>query len=128
MAEAKVLTYLSYLLFTALGNLESNQINRAIPALENLMKMEGALGIITILALPSLVGLLLLALGLMLSKIISKWEGLSIIIGCILFVLFIDLDNWMFIAASLMLIGLLPTNNKLLKSTHPTMQRHTNRR
>lgn len=106
----------TWLSFGAIGNVPVNQIGGATYALEALTEMQGIMMLTTLLASLVLIGLIILAIGLILSYNIPKWSGILLLIGNILILIFMDLDNWMFIGASLILIGLIPISKKLIKN------------
>jgi len=56
-----------------------------------------------------------LAVCLFLSRVVRKWSAVMIFIGNLMIIVFMDLDNWMFIGASIMLIGMVPIGWKLFK-------------
>lgn len=115
--------FASWLSFAAVGNLAPDQIAGAIPALEALTEMQGPLAFMTYMSALSLVGLIVLAAGLYASQIVPKWSASLIFIGNLLILVFMDLDNWMFIGALLILIGSLPLSLPLLsKKESPASQ------
>lgn len=111
--------FASWLSFAAVGNVAPHQIAGAIPALETLTEMQGPLALTTYMSALSLVGLMVLAAGLFASQIVPKWAASLIFIGNLLIMVFMDLDNWMFIGALLILIGTLPLSLPLLSKHEP---------
>lgn len=105
----------SWLSFAAIGNVTTDQVQGAIPALEALTTMQGALLFTSILSALSLLGIMVLAVGLFFSRIVPKWSAILIFIGNLTILVFMDLDNLMLIGAFVMLLGMLPTSLKLLK-------------
>lgn len=53
-------------------------------------------------------GLAVQSLALFGTRLVPRWSPMLVTGGCMLFLLFWDLDNWMLIGAVLMLVGLLP--------------------
>lgn len=94
--------------FAAIGNFPANQFDSAVMAFSELTTMQGPLAIFSSLSALSLIGFLILAIGLFQSRIISRWRSSSIFLGNLLIIVFMDLDNWMFIGAILILIGIFP--------------------
>lgn len=105
----------TWLSFAAIGNVTPNQIQGAIPVLASLTEMQGPLMLTTILSALSLVGMLVLAVGLFLGRVVPRWSAAMIFIGNLMILVFTDLDNWMFIGALVMLIGMAPISWMLLK-------------
>lgn len=105
--------------FAAVGNVESDQIQQSIPALQALITREGPLLLTTILSAFSMVGMFILGVGLYLSTYVKKWSGVLFFIGNVLILIFMDLDNWMFLGALLMLIAIIPISMKLLRDGFP---------
>jgi hypothetical protein len=106
--------FAAWLSFAAVGNVSSGQVEGAIPALEALTEMQGPLMYITSFSALSLVGLMVLAVGLFSSQIMPRWSASLLFIGNLLILVFMDLDNWMFIGALLILLALTPLSLKLL--------------
>ncbi len=105
----------AWLSFAAVGNVTVDQVEGAIPVLEALMEMQGPLLLTSILSALSLLGLMVIATGLFLSRIVPGWSAVMIFIGNLLILVFMDRDNWMFMGAFIMLLGLAPISLKLLK-------------
>ncbi len=105
----------AWLSFAAVGNVTADQVEGAIPVLEALMEMQGPLLVTSILSALSLLGLMVIAVGLFLSRIVPRWSAVMVFIGNLLILVFMDLDNWMFMGAFIMLLGLAPISLKLLK-------------
>lgn len=79
-----------------------------------LTEMQGALMITTVLASLSVAGLAVLGLGLILTRAVPLWAGISFSAGNVLIVILMDRDNWMFVGSMLMLAGLLPLIRHIL--------------
>jgi hypothetical protein len=104
----------SWLSFAAIGNVASDQIQGAIPVLEVLTEMQGPLLLTSMLSALSLVGIMVLAVGLFLGRVVPRSSAALIFIGNLTILVFTDLDNWMFIGALLMLLGMAPISWRLL--------------
>lgn len=108
--------FAAWLSFAAIGNMPVNQFDGAVSALKELTAMQGPLAMTTYLSILSLLGFLVLAVGLFQSRIVPKWSASLIFIGNLMIIVFMDLDNLMFIGAFLMLLGFLPISWRLLKN------------
>jgi hypothetical protein len=78
-----------------------------------LVRMKGMLKFFTLTAYLSFISIIILAAGLIWAKKFKVMNMLSLVIGSALFVVFMDMDNWMFIGALLLLLGFLPVSKKL---------------
>lgn len=107
--------FAAWLSFAAIGNVSPEYNDGAIASLEALTEMQGTLKVITMLSVLSLIGLMVLSVGFLFTNKLPKWSPVSILVGSALIVVFMDLDNWMFLGALLMLIGLLPLSLQLIK-------------
>ena len=92
--------------FAAIGNVPAGQVPGATAALEALIEMRGPLLWATILTGLSLLGLMVLAIGLYISDLVPKWSALAIFVGCVIMSAFIDVDNLMFLGAFLTFCGM----------------------
>lgn len=108
--------FAAWLSFSAVGNLPSETVESATVVLQELTKMQGPLFLISVLSALSLVGLLIIGIGLFSSNITPKWSSALFSIGNLMIMVFMDLDNWMFIGGLLMLVGMLPVSIKLFKN------------
>lgn len=70
----------------------------------------------SVLSAFTFLGMIVLGFGLYHSRIAPRWSAALFILGNVLVLAFIDLDNWMFIGALLMLVGILPLGMKLFHS------------
>jgi hypothetical protein len=102
----------SWLSFVAIGNVPSDQVQATIPALTSLIQENNLLGMTGVLAGFSLIGFIIIALGLFIYRVIPRWQSALILIGNIIIISFMDLDNLMLIGALLWLIGALPIGLK----------------
>jgi hypothetical protein len=106
--------------FAAIGNVPAAEVPGATAALEALIEMQGPLLWSTILTGLSLVGLMVLAVGLFVGGVVPKWSAALIFAGCLMMCLFIDLDNLMFVGAFLTLCGMAPIARRLLAGAFET--------
>ena len=90
------------------SNVAPGQSAGTVPALEALIRMQGPLLWSTILAGFSLIGLMVLAIGLFRSRLVPRWCALLILIGSLMMSVFIDVDNLMLAGALLVLSGTAP--------------------
>lgn len=92
--------------FAAIGNVPAEQLPGATAALEAMMDMQGPLLWATILTGLSLLGLMVLAIGLYIGGLVPKWSAVVIFFGCVIMSSFIDVDNLMFLGAFLTFCGM----------------------
>jgi hypothetical protein len=111
--------FASWLSFAAIGNMPPSQMEGAVSAFKALTEMQGPLALTTYLSVLSLLGFLILSMGLFMSRIVPRWSASFIFIGNMLIIAFMDLDNWMFVGAFLILLGGLPISLKLFKKDEP---------
>ncbi len=105
----------AWLSFAAVGDVPAEQAGSLLPVLQALTTMQGSLMISSALSALTFLGMIILGFGLYQSRIIPRWAAAFFILGNILILAFIELDNWMFIGAVLMLVGLFPLSMKLLR-------------
>jgi hypothetical protein len=103
----------AWLSFPAVGRVSPEYYDGARAALIELTRMTGVLKMITTASYLAFVGMIMLAAGLIRTKMFPLWSMFSIIAGSLLFLLFMDMDNWMFIGSVLILIGLIPVSRKI---------------
>lgn len=104
-----------WLSFAAIGHVSAEQVAGAIPALEALIEMQGPLLLSTMLTAFSLLGLMVLAVGLFLGSVVPRWCAVMIFIGSLMMSVFIDVDNLMFIGALTTFVGMAPIGWKLFR-------------
>jgi hypothetical protein len=112
----------AWLSFSGIHTLNPQYYAGAREGFIELVQMKGMLKFFTMLSYLSFTGLAILAAGLACAKQFKLFNMLSIIIGTILFVLFMDMDNWMFIGSMLLLIGFLPVSKLLRNSSIGQLQ------
>lgn len=103
----------TWLGFGAISHVAPGDYPGARSALIELSRMQGALGWNTEVSYGAFVGVMVLAAGLWLRRQFPGWAMGCLIGGCTLFLLFMDMDNWMLIGTVLMGIGLVPAVRKL---------------
>jgi len=108
------------LVLTAFQTLPDEQFNNITPALQALLDKAGWLWIVWLFGLL-IVGFILQALGLIVAKIIPRWQGVLIIIGLLLLIN-PDIEIISSVGAILMCIGLIPIGIRELKGTLGTNQ------
>jgi hypothetical protein len=103
----------AWLSFSGIATVDTNNYEGARIGFMELVKMKGMLKILTIGSYLSFISIMLLAAGLIFTEKFNTWSMLSIITGCLLFIVFMDLDNWMFLGALFLFIGFIPIHNRL---------------
>lgn len=107
----------AWMSFASVGNVPAEQAGNLLPVLTALTTMQGSLMISSSLSALTFFGMIILGFGLYQSRIVSRWSAALFVLGNILILVFIDLDNWMFVGALLMFIGLFPLSMKLLHAS-----------
>jgi hypothetical protein len=98
----------AWLSFAAVADVPAAEAGNLIPVLTALTRMQGPLLISSTLSALTFLGMIILGFGLYHSRIISRWSAAVFILGHVLILVFIDLDNWMLIGAVCMFIGIFP--------------------
>jgi hypothetical protein len=98
----------AWLSFAAVGRVPVEESSTLLPVLMELTTMQGSLMLSSALSSLTFLGLIILGFGLYFGRIVPRWSAVLFILGNILILAFIDLDNWMFIGALFMLVGLFP--------------------
>lgn len=109
--------FAAWLSFAALGNLPSDQTDSAVAALRVLTEMQGPLALSTYLSALSLLGFMVSAVGLFRARVVPRWSAVSLFLGNLMILVFMDLDNLMLAGAVLMLAGLVPVGRSLLSGS-----------
>lgn len=102
-----------WLSFTGIYGVDMQYYEGAKAGFIQLVEMKGILKFMTIGSYGCFISMIILAAGLI--KQFSLWNMLAIIAGAVLFLIFMDLDNWMFIASVLLLTGFISLSKKLNK-------------
>jgi len=103
----------TWLSFAAVSGVHPEQYDGARAALVELTRIQGMLKWNTFCSYGIFAGLIVLATGLWSSRQFPKMNMICIIIGSLLFMLFMDMDNWMLLATILLFIGLIPAIKRL---------------
>ncbi len=103
-----------WLSFAAIGHVPDGQVAAATSALEALIEMQGPLLLSTILTGLSLLGLMVLAVGLFVGGAAPRWAAAMIFAGSLTMTLFVDVDNLMFVGAFMTFVGMVPIARRLL--------------
>jgi hypothetical protein len=103
----------AWLSFTGIATVDKSDYAGARIAFIELVRMKGALKIFTSLSNLCFISIVILATGLIWAKKFDLWRMLCIIVGAILFIIFMDMDNWMFIGSFLLLLGFMLISRKL---------------
>ena len=101
--------------FRGLGLVDSTNLAGATATFTAMTTPQGAFLVTTTLAKLTMIGLAAQALTLLGTRIVPLWAIICVAVGCSLFLLFWDLDNWMLIGTLLMAIGFLPMRSALLR-------------
>ena len=104
--------------YRGIGLVDSSNLAGATATFTALTTPQGAFLVTTILAKLTMVGLAVQTLNLVGARVAPLWAIVSVVLGCSLFLLFWDLDNWMLIGTLLMAIGFLPMRGSLLRETN----------
>jgi hypothetical protein len=105
----------SWLSFASIGGVHPEFYDGARAALAELTKKEGFLLWNTGFSYLGFIGLIVLAAGLTMTRQFPLRNMVCVLVGSLLFVFFMDMDNWMLIGTILLGIGLLPVIRKLLE-------------
>jgi hypothetical protein len=103
--------------YRGIGLVDSSNLAGATATFTALTTPQGAFLVTTTLAKLTMVGLAVQALNLVGVRVASVWAIVCVVLGCALFLVFWDLDNWMLIGTLLMAIGFLPMRGALLRET-----------
>jgi hypothetical protein len=94
--------------YRGLGNVDPQYTAGAIATFQGMTAPGGAFLLTTTLGKLAILGLALQALTLLGLPGMPKWAVACVLAGATMFMLFWDLDNWMLIGMSLILVGLIP--------------------
>lgn len=100
--------------YRGLGLVDPANLSGAIATFTAMTTPQGAFLVTTTLAKLTMVGLAAQSLNLIGTRAAPLWAIVLVVLGCLLFLLFWDLDNWMLVATGLMMIGFLPMRKSLL--------------
>ena len=103
----------AWLSFTGIAGVDKAYTDGAKAGFIELVKMKGMLKFFTLTSYLSFISMAILAGGLIWVKKFNTLNMIAIIVGASLFVVFMDMDNWMFIGSALLLTGFIPVYKKL---------------
>jgi hypothetical protein len=106
----------AWMSFAAVRSVSEEAAVNLLAVLQALTTMQGSLMLSSVLSAFTFLGMIVLGFGLYQSRIAPRWSAALFILGNVLVLAFIYLDNWMFIGALLMLVGILPLGMKLFHS------------
>lgn len=106
----------AWMSFAAVGGVSGEAASNLLPVLQALTTMQGSLMLSSVLSAFTFLGMIVLGFGLYQSRIAPRWSAALFILGNVLVLAFIDLDNWMFVGALLMMVGMLPLGMRLFHS------------
>jgi hypothetical protein len=105
--------------YRGLGNVDPQYSQGAIATFQAMTAPHGAFLLTTTLGKLAMVGFALQALTLLGVQGIPRWAVACVVVGCAMFLLFWDLDNWMLIGVTLMMTGFIPAFRTLRSSAGP---------
>lgn len=97
-----------WLALPALGSLRPDQVQGAIPALAALIQYPPMLKLTMVLASLSIIGVAVLAAGMLVTGAIPRWQAGLILAGNATILVFMDIDNLMLVGALAWFVGALP--------------------
>jgi hypothetical protein len=103
--------------YRGLGLVDPSNVAGATATFAAMTTPQGAFLVTTTLAKLTMIGLAAQALTLLGTRFAPAWSIVCIVLGCSLFLMFWDLDNWMLIGTFLMAVGFLPMRKGLLQET-----------
>jgi hypothetical protein len=103
--------------YRGLGLVDPSNLAGATATFTAMTTPQGAFLVTTTLAKLTMIGLAAQTLTLLGTRVAPLWAIISVALGCSLFLMFWDLDNWMLIGTLLMAIGFLPMRAALLHQT-----------
>ncbi|HET8538381.1 MAG TPA: hypothetical protein VFL83_00785 [Anaeromyxobacter sp.] len=95
----------SWLSFSAIGRVGADQVEGAVPALAALIRGSSMLTLTSLLGGLSLLGIVVLAAGLLRTRAVPRWQPALVLAGNAVILAFMDLDNLMLVGAALWLAG-----------------------
>jgi len=100
--------------FRGLGMVDPANLAGATATFAAMTAPQGAFLVTTALAKLGMIGLGAQALTLVGTRVAPLWSVVCVALGCLMFLAFWDLDNWMLIGTGLILVGFLPMRRALL--------------
>jgi hypothetical protein len=99
--------------FRGLGMVDPSNLTGATATFAAMTAPHGAFLVTTTLAKLAMIGLGAQALVLVGTRVTPLWSIVCVALGCLMFLAFWDLDNWMLIGTVLILAGFLPMRTAL---------------
>ena len=94
--------------YRGLGNVDPQYTAGAIATFQGMTAPHGAFLLTTTLGKLAILGFALQVLTLLGVRGMPRWAVACVVVGCTIFLLFWDLDNWMLIGVALMMTGFIP--------------------
>jgi hypothetical protein len=101
--------------YRGLGLIDPKYLEGATATFAAMSSPQGAFLFTTTLAKLTMIGLAVQALTLLGTRTVPAWAVVCVVVGCSLFLLFWDLDNWMLIGTLFMAAGFIPMRWSLLR-------------
>jgi len=116
----------SWLSFAAINQANSVASQDLVAVLGALTTMQGPLLLSSLLSSLTFIGMIVLGVGLHRSNLLPRWSSVLYIIGNVMILVFMDLDNWMLLGAVLQAVGIFPLCRRLIMgdSNKPTRSMH----
>jgi hypothetical protein len=114
--------------YRGLGNVDPQYVAGAIATFQGMTAPHGAFLVTTTLGKLAILGIALQALTLLGMRGMPKWAVACVVVGCAMFLLFWDLDNWMLIGVALMMTGFIPAFRMLRGPAGPGAEPATSAR
>jgi hypothetical protein len=108
--------------YRGLGLVDPANLAGATATFTALTTPQGAFLVTTTLAKFTIIGLAVQTLTLLGTRTVPVWAIICVVLGCSLFLMFWDLDNWMLIGTLLMAAGFLPMRAALLREANGASQ------
>ena len=102
--------------YRGLGLVDPKYTEGATATFAAMTTPQGAFLVTTTLAKLTMLGLAAQALVMLGTRVVPTWAILCVVAGCLLFLAFWDLDNWMLIGMLLMLAGFVRMRTSLLQN------------
>lgn len=106
--------------YRGLGLVDPANLAGATATFTAMTTPQGAFLVTTTLAKLTMIGLAVQSLTLVGTRVVRLWAIACAVLGCLLFLIFWDLDNWMLLATALMMVGFLPMRGALLRRVEGT--------
>lgn len=101
--------------YRGLGLVDPEHLTGAVATFQAMTAPQGPFLLTTSLAKMTMIGIALQALVLVGTRVVPGWSVACVVVGCVLFLRFWDLDNWMLIGSVLLLVGFLPMKRRVVQ-------------